>query len=140
MTIETSAGAVVFYRGAQIEYLLLLSSYWGFPKGHIETGETETVAALREIREETGLAVNLVAGFRVADDYVYQRRGERVPKQAIYFLAQASSRAASLSHEHADLQWFTYDAALAHLDFVDLRDLLTEAHRVVLALDAPRIE
>ena len=54
MAIEKSAGAVVFHRGKQTEYLLLLSTYWGFPKGRIEPGEDERTAALREIKEETG--------------------------------------------------------------------------------------
>ena len=38
-------------------FLLIRDSYenWGFPKGHLETGERPEDAALREVREETGL-------------------------------------------------------------------------------------
>ena len=88
MPNETSAGAVVFYRSdlgqreERIEYLLLLSNFWGFPKGHIEAGESEHAAALREIREETGLEVELLEEFRQADDYWIQRRSGRVQKRA----------------------------------------------------------
>lgn len=132
MAIEKSAGAVVFHRGKKTEYLLLLSTYWGFPKGRIEPGEDERTAALREIKEETDLDATIVDGFRVVDDYWYQRNGKRIFKQAIYFVAEVSSRAAKISHEHEDLAWLTFDAALARLDFVGLRDLLSQANAFVL--------
>ena len=127
MTIETSAGAVVFHRGERIEYLLLLSTYWGFPKGHLEQGEDERAAALREIHEEAGLQVTLLDGFRYVEKYTYQRKGQPTPKQAIYFLGEAGTRAARLSREHTDMAWLSFDAALACLQFDGLRDTLRAA-------------
>ncbi len=129
MPIETSAGAVVFHRGERIEYLLLFSTFWGFPKGHIESGEDERTAALREIREEAGLAVTLLDGFRYVEKYTYQRKGHLNHKQAIYFVAEAKDRAARLSHEHSDLAWLPFDEALAHLQFDGLRDALRAADK-----------
>ena len=127
MPIETSAGAVVFYRGVQIEYLLLYSNFWGFPKGHVEAGEDERTAALREIEEESGVPVTLLDGFRYVENYKYARRGQLNPKQAIYFLAQAQTQAARLSSEHTELIWLPYDQALARLQFDDLRGMLRAA-------------
>ncbi len=128
MVNEKSAGAVVFYRGNSIEYLLLLSTYWGFPKGIIEAGEDERTAAEREVREETGLEIELLEGFRDMDDYWYQRKGQRVHKQAIYFLGQAKSRETKISWEHQDIAWLTYEQAMEKLKFAGLRDLLTKAN------------
>ena len=34
------------------------SQKWGFPKGHMEMGETEEETALRELREETGIRLD----------------------------------------------------------------------------------
>lgn len=132
MAIETSAGAVVFHRGEQIEYLLLFSTFWGFPKGHIEPGEDERTAALREIREEAGLQVTLLNGFRYVEKYTYQLKGQLNHKQAIYFVAQAHSRAARLSWEHSDMAWLPFDAALARLQFDGLRDALRAANEFLL--------
>jgi 8-oxo-dGTP pyrophosphatase MutT (NUDIX family) len=127
MIVERSAGVVVFYRGAQIEYLLLHSSYWGFPKGHIEPGESERAAALREVREETGLPVTLLNRFRRVDEYSFPRRGEWVHKHAIYFLGEAASRAARVSREHDDLTWLPFDDALARLEYEGGKETLRRA-------------
>jgi bis(5'-nucleosidyl)-tetraphosphatase len=129
MATETSAGAVVFYRGDHIEYLLLFSTYWGFPKGHIEAGESERTAALREVREETGLAVTLLDSFRQVDVYTFSRRGTIVQKQSIYFLGQARDRKSRLSWEHSDMAWLPYDDALERLNYKGGRAILRAADR-----------
>ncbi len=138
MAIEKSAGAVVFYRGdlghrgRHIEYLLLLSTYWGFPKGQVEPGEDGRATARREIREETGLEVTLIDGFRYVDDFWYQHAGKRIHKQVIYFLAEAHQRDAKISYEHADIAWLAFDEALARLKYAGLRDILTQANAFLL--------
>jgi len=127
MILEKSAGAIVFYRGAQIEYLLLHSTYWGFPKGHVESGEPERAAAMREVREETGLHVALIDGFRQVDEYSFARHGKIIQKESVYFLGQAHDRAARISREHDDLTWLTFDDALARLGYEGGKEILRRA-------------
>ena len=72
MKYEKSCGAVVFTRiNNEITYLLIqnLGGTYGFPKGHVEQGETEEQTALREIFEEVGLRVELYPDFRREDEY-----------------------------------------------------------------------
>lgn len=144
MTHEKSAGAVVFYqgdlgqRGEKIEYLLLLSNFWGFPKGRLEAGESEREAALREIREETGLEVALLEGFRQVDDYWFQRRSRRAQKQAVFFLARAPHRESVISWEHNEMAWLPFDAAMERLKFKNLRDILQAANDFLLNHENPR--
>jgi 8-oxo-dGTP pyrophosphatase MutT (NUDIX family) len=76
--IETSAGGVIVrWRGA-VPYVLLIRDpykHWGFPKGHLESGETPDAAALREVMEETGLA-HLVLGPRLGTiDWYFRAQG-----------------------------------------------------------------
>lgn len=59
VTRSKSAGGVVFYRDS----ILLLKKYsggWVLPKGHIELGEDEEDAALREVYEEAGVSAQIL--------------------------------------------------------------------------------
>lgn len=88
MIYEKSCGGLVFRcRGGRIQMLLIRhkkGGRWSFPKGHVEAGETERQTALREIREETGLKVRLLRGYR--ECVCYNPRPD-VRKQVVYFLA-----------------------------------------------------
>ena len=131
---EKSAGAVVFHRNGEVEYLLILSTYWEFPKGIVEPGETESTAAIREIREETGLEVGLMPGFRREINYFYRRAGTLVKKQVVYFLALAKKKAAEVSWEHHEAVWLTFDQALDRLKYENARQTLAEANEFVQGL------
>jgi bis(5'-nucleosidyl)-tetraphosphatase len=74
LIIEKSAGAVVFYRDAQVEYLLLRANHWEFPKGLVDANESEQDTAVREVREETGLEIKLLPNFRETIQYFYRRK------------------------------------------------------------------
>ncbi len=128
LVLEKSAGAVVFYRGAALEYLLIFSTYWEYPKGLVEPDETETEAAQREVREETGLEVQLVPGFREELNYFYRRGGNLIKKQVVYFLDEAANHNVQVSWEHREAKWLTYEAALAGLKYENAREVLRKAN------------
>ncbi len=132
---EKSAGAIVFYRGKRTEYLLIHATYWEFPKGRIDADESERAAAVREVREESGLDVQLLDGFREEVNYFYRRRetGLLVRKQVVYFVGEATTQAVNLSWEHQQSQWLSYEAALEQLKYSNARALLEKAHAVVQA-------
>ena len=89
---EKSCGAIVFRRfHGNIQILLIKhinSGHWSFPKGHIENNETETETAVREIKEETGIDVNIDPTFRETVSYFPKKDTQKV---VVYFIAQAKN-------------------------------------------------
>lgn len=60
-----AAGGVV--ESDEEELLMIeLRNRWDLPKGHIEVGESESVAALREVEEETGVKAEIVGSEPIA--------------------------------------------------------------------------
>lgn len=131
MVDERSAGAVLFYAaGQEPEYLLLhyTAGHWDFPKGNIEIGESETEAASREIREETGISdVEFVDGFRHKISYKYRKGRRLVNKEVVLYLAKAKTKEVKLSHEHIGYAWKKYDDAMNQLTFKNAKNLLAAA-------------
>lgn len=132
MVDERSAGAVVFIADGEPEYLLLnyTAGHWDFPKGNIEAGETEKQAAIREIREETGITdVEFLEGFRQIISYRYRKGRRVVLKEVVLFLGRTKTRGITISHEHIGFAWKNYDDAMKQLTFKNARNLLAAARQ-----------
>ena len=130
MTWEKSCGAVVFTtENEQIRYLLAqsLEGAYGFPKGHMEPGETETETALREVCEETNIRVSLLEGFRAISQYALPRKPGTM-KQVVYFLGEYHDQ--TVIHQREELRsacLVSYEEAMKLLRFEDSRQILTDA-------------
>lgn len=132
MVDERSAGAVVVFisQDGKPEYLLLhyTAGHWDFPKGNIEAGETEKEAAVREIREETGITdVEFVEGFQQVISYRYRKARRLVDKQVVFFSARTRTRDIRISHEHVGFAWKDYDDAMRQLTFRNAKSVLEAA-------------
>ena len=134
MTYEKSCGAVVFTRiNNEIKYLLIrsLTGVYGFPKGHVEDGETEEETALREVREEVGLEVKLIPGFRSEDEYLLPRKRDTL-KRVVYFLGEYSNRDFTYQREElTDAALYDYEQAMTLLQFEGGKRILTEANELL---------
>ena len=80
MIEETSAGIVLFRKeGSEVLFLLLHypSGHWDFVKGKMEEGETTHQTAIRETREETGIAdIVFLDNFEEWIEYNFQFQGK----------------------------------------------------------------
>ena len=130
---EVSAGGIVFRRGSDgvIRFLLIRDSYdnWGFPKGHLESGESPDLAALRETEEETGLkGLRLHGPIRIIDWY-FRFRGRFIHKFCHFFLFE-SPEGEPVPQEDEGItacQWFTLEEALSDLSYENARGVLRRA-------------
>ena len=136
MKHEKSCGAVVFTRTDKgVKYLLIanLKGIYGFPKGHVEAGETEEQTALREVREETGLRVTLVPGFRAVDEHLIPEKQDTM-KQIVYFLAEYEGQEVAYQKEELSGAYLvSYEEAMGMFQFESSRRILTEANHFLQA-------
>ncbi len=129
---EISAGAVLYILGEnfEINYLILNYNYghWDFPKGNIESGETEIETIKREVMEETGIVdIKLIEGFRQQISYKYRKKLKLVNKTVIYYLAETKSINVVLSFEHVNFAWLNFNDALNKLSFDNSKKVLKNA-------------
>ena len=114
MIREFSAGGLVIrnLRGRpHLAVVRVRDEIFALPKGHPEQGESMQDAALREVREETGLTAAPVE--KLGDiRYWYARDGDRVLKVVSFFLLRYhSGRLADHDHEVEEALWIPLEEA-----------------------------
>ena len=140
---DRAAGVIVFRRSdAGCLFLLVLSRLtkrplWEFPKGGVDEGESLLEAALRELREETGLSgdeIRLVEGFERSEHYRFSvgQGAQRVliEKSVTYFLAEALKEEVRISPKEAhEYAWVDVDEAYRRIRYKERRKILDDAAR-----------
>ena len=135
MADEKSCGAIVYtYENGVRRYVIIRGTgiykeFCGFPKGHMEPGETEKETALREVKEETGLDVNILDGFRTMDEHFLAREGRPNDKKMnVYFLAEyRDQEVKAQKSEVSEVVLMDYNEAMQSLQYEESRRELTEA-------------
>ncbi len=130
----TSYGGVVFRKsGEQAELCLGMrrrdrnGNCWTLPKGTPDGGETVEQTALREVTEETGLEVRILAPVG-AIDYFFTMGGERIHKTVHFFLMEATGgNLSNHDHEFDDVRFFSVQEALSVMTFPTERQLVEQA-------------
>ncbi len=131
-THVSAGGAVIRRRDEEPVEVVLISvgapARWQLPKGLVDAGETPEVAALREVREEAGVAAAVVEKIETVE-YWYQATaaGKRVRyhKFVHFFLMQyVSGDVADHDHEVNEARWMKMDEALKLIAFKSERGVL----------------
>ncbi len=137
MKQEKSCGAIVYRKLQNKTEVLILKhrfgGHWSFPKGHVEQGETERQTALREVKEETGLKIEMMDGFKQSVEYSPK---PNVRKQVVYFLGVAddASKVVKQEEEVGDIKWIDLDAAEEMLTYENDKNLIRCAKKYLMEL------
>jgi len=106
---------------------------WTLPKGTPDPGETVEQTALREVAEETGLEVRIVAPLP-SIEYDFVQDGTRIHKTVHYFLMEPiGGDLARHDHEFERVRWVPFAEAGELLSFPTERELVATAQERISA-------
>jgi 8-oxo-dGTP pyrophosphatase MutT (NUDIX family) len=130
---EFSAGGVVFNADQEVVVIVPTrrsadgSRVLALPKGHPDGKESAAEAALREVREETGVVAELVEPLGQVK-YWYQRGGKRIAKVVEFFLlSYVSGDVADHDHEVEAARWIPAEEAAGTLTYDGERQMVRRA-------------
>jgi 8-oxo-dGTP pyrophosphatase MutT (NUDIX family) len=141
---ETSAGGVVYRRGAQgVEVVvgaqrdrLTGARTLRLPKGKGEPGESLEQTATREVAEEIGVAARVVAPLGESH-YAYRESRDRVSKRVVFFLMEhVSGEPHARDREMQEARWCPIDEAAASLTWDNEREAVERARALLAAARA----
>jgi len=128
MKKEKSCGAVVIKEeqdGVKVLIIKQHDEYWHFPKGHVEEGETEEETAIREIKEETNIDVEIDNNFRKVITYSPK---EGVIKDVVFFIGKAISFDIVIDpNELIDAKWVNIKEARDYFTHENTKGVFDEA-------------
>jgi 8-oxo-dGTP diphosphatase len=134
-TTRISAGGVVYkIENNAVEVALILvapKGRWQLPKGTVDEQEADEAAALREVREETGLEAQLLKQIDRIEYWFYvPQGGKRVRFHkyvSFYLMRYLSGSVEDHDHEVEEARWIEINQAIKMLAFDSERDVLRKA-------------
>jgi 8-oxo-dGTP pyrophosphatase MutT (NUDIX family) len=136
MRREHSAGGIVVRRFRGVWQFIAIrplgkTDIWALPKGHIDGDEVEEQAAIREVREETGLRVALDQ--KLGDvTYWFRIESTKIHKTVAFFLLLwQSGSPMPQAAEVAEVAWYNLEDAHDVLSYPGERDIALKAAEVL---------
>lgn len=140
---QVSAGGVAFRRqGEQVEVALIAvggDERWQLPKGIIDEDEAREQAAMREVREETGLETELIEPLDTIEYWYYSNgNGKRVRFHKFvhfYLLRYLSGDTSHHDHEVSEARWVEIEQAQEMLSFDNEKKVVAQAQEKIAELE-----
>ncbi len=126
----SSAGGVVINSSYEIAICRRFSTdLWVLPKGKIEQGETIEDAAIREVKEETGLIVEIVEFVNSIQYNYYELRNSMHYSKTVYFFLMRWIAGDFINHdeEFDEVVWVPKQKALKYMTFESEVDIVKES-------------
>ncbi len=99
-------------------------NFWGFPKGHMEEGENEIETALREVKEEVGLEVEIDRKKRYLLNYIMK---DEIDKTTVLYVATPKTENLKRQEsEIEDIKWCDFEEALKILTFDNWKEMFKQ--------------
>src|ERR1044071_1277816 len=136
---QVSAGGVVCRaRGRRTEVALISvgeEARWQLPKGLVGRGESPEEAALREVREETGLDCEIISPLETVEYWYFSKGGARRVRfhkfVHFYLMRYVSGDVSGHDDEVNEARWFEVNEAEKMLAFKGEKKALSEAKEML---------
>ena len=121
---EIKACGCVIIENDKVLLIQQKKGHWGFPKGHMENGETEVQTAIREVKEETNLDVEVNANKRYVLEYMTEKNNH---KQVVLFVAKKTGGIEKYQEsEIKALEWMPFKNALNTITHDNTKELFSQ--------------
>ena len=118
---EKSCGCIILKNKKVLLVYEKNRNFWGFPKGHMENGETEIETALREVKEEVGLDVEIYKERRYTLNYIIR---DEIDKTTVLYIAKAKNDEIIMQeNEIENIRWCSFEEALNILTFDNWKEM-----------------
>ena len=127
MKKEKSCGCIIL-KDDEVLLIKHNEGHWDFPKGHMEEGETEKQTAIREVKEETNMDVEIVFDKKYIANYIIEHK--QVEKEVVYFIAKPLSiELKPQETEVSIVEWVKIDKAIDTITFDTSKNILKQVKK-----------
>jgi bis(5'-nucleosidyl)-tetraphosphatase len=136
MKREYSFGIVPLKQLENVSHVLLIfhkgGRHWSFPKGRKDPGETDLETAKRELKEETGLDVDvLLSDVPYVETYNFYKFHEKVHKTVAYYPALVVGDLCLQPEEILDAKWVPLKEAVHFLTFKEAKEICLQVSKLL---------
>lgn len=118
---EKSCGCIIINDNKVLLVYEKNREFWGFPKGHMEEGENEIETALREVKEEVGLDVQIDTEKRYTLNYIIR---DEIDKTTVLYVATPQNEKIVIQESEIEkIKWCDFEEALNTLTFNDWKEM-----------------
>jgi 8-oxo-dGTP pyrophosphatase MutT (NUDIX family) len=133
LPIEERAGGVIYrILSGRIEYLLVTSNSnrerWIIPAGHIEDGETAVETALREVEEEAGVLVKIVADLGAFQYFWYRNHRKIILNTHLYLMEYLET--VTPNPEGRLVRFYTFEEMMSLNLWEESKAIVAKAHEI----------
>ena len=136
MPVERKGGALVYAKKGNNTYFAMVHDvfgYWTISKGGVEEGENEEEATVRELKEEIGLDIKIIAKLGENEYVAKHPEKGKILKKVVYFLAESEYKELVLEHSGGldGARWFQLSEIPELRIYNDIIPLIAKAIEII---------
>ena len=127
MKKEKSCGCIIL-KDDEVLLIKHNKGHWDFPKGHMEQGETEKQTAVREVKEETNMDVEIISDQKYRANYIIEDK--QIDKEVIYFIAKPLSLEIKPQEAEVSIvEWVKIDDAVEKITYPTSKNIMKQVKK-----------